>query len=87
MNLLDLLDSVGGQQSLGSLASSLGLDASKTNNLVAALAPALMGALKKETSSQAGLDGFKKCSARRQASGVSQQSEQHDFATNSPGWK
>ena len=59
MNLLDLLDSVGGQKSLGSLASSLGLDASKTNSLVGALAPALMGALKKETSSQAGLDGFK----------------------------
>jgi len=60
MNLLDLLDSVGGQQSLGSLASSLGLDASKTNNLVGALAPALMGALKKQTSSQDGLAGFKK---------------------------
>ena len=59
MNLLDLLDSVGGQQSLGSLASNLGLDASTTNNLVGALAPALMGALKKETSSQDGLAGFK----------------------------
>ena len=59
MNLLDLLDSVGGQQSLGSLASSLGLDASKTNNLVGALAPALMGALQKQTSSQDGLTGFK----------------------------
>jgi len=59
MNLLDLLDSVGGQQSLGSLASNLGLDASSTNNLVGALAPALMGALKKETSSQDGLAGFK----------------------------
>jgi len=59
MNLLDLLDSVGGQQSLGSLASNLGLDTSKTNDLVGALAPALMGALKKQTSSQDGLDGFK----------------------------
>ena len=60
MNLLDLLDSVGGQKSLGSLASSLGLDASTTNNLVGALAPALMGGLQKQTSSQDGLDGFKK---------------------------
>lgn len=59
MNLLDLLDSVGGQQSLGNIASSLGLDSSSTNNLVGALAPALMGALKKQTSSQDGLDGFR----------------------------
>ena len=34
MDLLKLLDSVGGTQSLGSLASSLGLDSSKTNELV-----------------------------------------------------
>ena len=60
MNLLDLLDSTGGQKSLGSLASSLGLDASTTNKLVGALAPALMGSLQKQTSSQDGLDGFKK---------------------------
>ncbi len=59
MNLLDLLDSVGGQKSLGSLASNLGLDASKTNGLVSALAPALMGALQKQTSSQDGLSGLK----------------------------
>lgn len=60
MNLLDLIDSAGGQKSLGSLASNLGLDASKTNDLVGALAPALMGALKKGTSSQDGLAGFKR---------------------------
>lgn len=59
MNLLDLLDSVGGQKSLGSLASNLGLDTAKTNGLVSALAPALMGALQKETSSQDGLSGLK----------------------------
>lgn len=59
MNLLDLLDSVGGQKSLGSLASSLGLDASKTNDLVGALTPALVGALKKQTSSEDGFAGFK----------------------------
>lgn len=59
MNLLDLLDSVGGQKSLGSLASNLGLDAAKTNGLVSALAPALMGALQKQTSSQDGLSGLK----------------------------
>ena len=59
MNLLDLLDNVGGQQSLGNLASSLGLDASDANKLVGALAPALMGGLQKQTSSQDGLAGFK----------------------------
>jgi hypothetical protein len=59
MNLLDLLDSVGGQESLGKLASNLGLDASKTNDLVGALAPALMGAMKKQTGSQDGLAGLK----------------------------
>jgi hypothetical protein len=59
MNLLDLIDSVGGQKSLSSLASNLGLDASKTNDLVGALAPALMGALKNQTSSEDGLAGLK----------------------------
>ena len=59
MNLLDLIDSVGGQKSLGSLASNLGLDASQTNSLVSALAPALMGGLKKESSSQDGFAGLK----------------------------
>ena len=59
MNLLDLLDSVGGQKSLGSLAGNLGLDATKTNDLVGALAPALMGALQKQTNSADGLSKFK----------------------------
>jgi len=59
MNLLDLLDSVGGQKSLGSLAGNLGLDSSKANDLVNALAPALVGAFKKQTSSENGLEGFK----------------------------
>ena len=59
MNLLDLLDSAGGQQSLGNLAKNLGLDASKANDLVGALAPALMGSLQKQTSSQEGLESFR----------------------------
>lgn len=59
MNLLDLLDNAGGKQSLGSLAGNLGLDTSKTNGLVAALAPALMGALQKQTDSEDGLSNFK----------------------------
>ncbi len=59
MNLGDLLNSVGGGQSLGNLAGSLGLDASKTNDLVGALAPALMGALQKGTKSTDGLSSLK----------------------------
>ena len=59
MNLLDLLNSSGGKQSLKSLASTLGLDDSKTGNLVGALAPSLMGALQKQTQSVDGLSSFK----------------------------
>jgi hypothetical protein len=59
MNLLDLLDKAGGGKSLGNLAGSLGLDSSKTGDLVSALAPALLGALKKQTQSQDGLSSFK----------------------------
>lgn len=59
MNLLDLLDSAGGKQSLQSLAGNLGLDSSKTNDLISALAPALMGGLQKQTSSDDGLSKFK----------------------------
>ena len=58
MNLLDLLDSAGGKQSLGSLAGNLGLDTSKTNDLLGALTPALMGAMQKQTSSEGGLSSF-----------------------------
>lgn len=59
MSLLDLLDSAGGKQSLDSLAGSLGLDSSKAGSLVGALAPALMGALQKQTQSADGLSSFK----------------------------
>ncbi|MGA9574527.1 MAG: DUF937 domain-containing protein [Lysobacterales bacterium] len=58
MNLLDLLDSVGGQQSLEKLSRNFGLDASKTNELINSLSPALVGALKKQTNSQDGLSSF-----------------------------
>mgnify|MGYP000388817936 CR=1 FL=1 len=58
MDLLKLLESVGGKDSLGSLAGNLGLDSSKTSALVGALAPALMGALQKQTTSADGLAGL-----------------------------
>jgi hypothetical protein len=60
MNLLDLLDSTGGQQSLKNLAGNLGLDAASTNSLVDALAPMLMGALQKQTASGNGLENLKR---------------------------
>ena len=59
MNLLDLLDGAGGTQSLGSLAGNLGLDTSSTNDLVGALAPALIGALQKQTVSESGRSNLK----------------------------
>lgn len=60
MNLLDLLDSAGGQQSLKNLAGNLGLDASSTNSLVDAVAPMLMGALQKQTASGDSLANLKR---------------------------
>lgn len=59
MNLADLLDSVGGTKSLGNIAGSLGLDSAQTSQLVGALAPALMGALQKQTKSEDGLSSLK----------------------------
>jgi hypothetical protein len=58
MNLLDLLDSAGGAQSLGKMTSNLGLDESKTKSLMDALTPALMGAFQKQAKSQDGLSSF-----------------------------
>jgi hypothetical protein len=45
MDLLDLLKSSGGNDSVGQLASAVGLGSADTSKLVAALAPALMGKL------------------------------------------
>lgn len=58
MDLLDLLKNAGGQESLGNLASQLGIGSSETSDLVGALAPALMGGLKGQTESQGGLAGL-----------------------------
>lgn len=60
MNLQDLLNSAGGQQSLKNLGGNLGLNASSTNSLVDALAPMLMGALQKQTTSGDSLDSLKR---------------------------
>jgi hypothetical protein len=47
MDLLDLLKSAGGGDSVGQLANAVGLGSDDTSKLVAALAPALMGGLAK----------------------------------------
>ena len=55
MNLMDLLDDVGGASSVSKMGEGLGLDADSTSSLVAALAPALMQGLQKQTDSSDGL--------------------------------
>jgi hypothetical protein len=57
MNLLELLDSAGGQQSLKNLGGNLGLDVSTTQSLVDVVGPMLMGALQKQTTSGDSLAG------------------------------
>jgi len=51
MNLMDLLQQAGGEQSLKNLGGSLGLDSSATSALVGALAPALMKGMQNQTAS------------------------------------
>ena len=60
MDLMDLLKKSGGDKSLDKLASGLGLDASKTSELVGALAPALMRGVQKQAQAAGGLDALKK---------------------------
>jgi hypothetical protein len=58
MDLLDLLNKAGGQQSLGALAKQLGLDDSTTSALVKAVAPALLQGMQKQTADKNALSGF-----------------------------
>lgn len=59
MNLMDLLDSAGGKQSLQRIAGQLGIDSARTGDLVSALAPALMGGLQKQTQTSDGFSSLK----------------------------
>ena len=59
MNLFDMLSQAGGSQSLGNISGQLGLGSSQTNDLVGALAPALMRSLQKQTQSGDSLAGLK----------------------------
>ncbi len=60
MDLMDLISKAGGAKSLSNVADTLGLDASSTGSLVAALAPALMRGVQKQTESSGGLAGLTK---------------------------
>ncbi len=60
MNLMDLLQSAGGGNSVGRMADSLGLGSSDTSKLVDVLGPALMRGLQKNTASDDGLAGLRK---------------------------
>lgn len=60
MNLLDLLQSAGGSDSIGELGSAVGLGSADTDKLIGALAPALMRGLQKNTVSDDGLAGLKR---------------------------
>ena len=58
MNLMDMLEQVGGGQSLKNIGGDLGLDSSSTSALVAALAPALMKGMQNQTASADGLSAL-----------------------------
>jgi hypothetical protein len=58
MDFLDLLKQSGGESSLGSLASGLGLDSSKADDLVGALGPALLQGFKKQVTPEGGLSAL-----------------------------
>lgn len=58
MDLTDLIKMAGGENSVGELAGSLGLDSSATAGLIGALGPALMSGLAKQGNSGGGLDAL-----------------------------
>lgn len=60
MDLMDLLSTVGGNNSLTQMAGNLGIGSKDTSKLVAALAPALMRGFQKNTASDEGLSGFRR---------------------------
>jgi len=55
MDLLDLLKTAGGGNSIGQLAKAVGLGSSDTSKLISSLAPALLGGLQKNASGGGGL--------------------------------
>ena len=60
MDLLDLLKSAGGNDSIGEIAGAVGLGSNDTSKLVSSLAPALMRGIQKNTASDNGLAGLQR---------------------------
>jgi len=60
MDLLELLKSAGGRDSISEVGKSVGLGSGDTAKLVESLAPALMRGLQKNASDSSGLDGLAK---------------------------
>lgn len=60
MDLLDLLKSSGGSDSIGKLADVVGLGSGDTSKLVESLGPAIVGNLTKQAGSVSGLSGLKR---------------------------
>ena len=60
MDLLDMLKSSGGNDSIGKLADAVGLGSGDTSKLVASLGPAILGNLTKQAGSASGLSGLKR---------------------------
>ena len=60
MDLMDLLKTTGGSDSVGQLAKTVGLGSSDTTKLVSALAPALMRGVQKNAADDSGLAGLRK---------------------------
>ena len=59
MDFMDLLKAAGGDNSIGQLAKTVGLGSADTSKLVAALAPALMRGMQKNTADDNGLAGLR----------------------------
>lgn len=60
MDFMDLLKGAGGSDSLGQLATTVGLGSQDTSKLVEALAPALMRGMQKNTADDSGLAGLRR---------------------------
>jgi len=60
MDFMDLLKAAGGDNSIGQLAKTVGLGSADTSKLVAALAPALMRGMQKNTADDKGVAGLRR---------------------------
>ncbi len=63
MDLMDLLNAAGADNSVGKMAKSVGIDASDAQNMIGALAPAMMRSFQKQAESSGGLDALQRALA------------------------